>query len=166
MKRNIAIALVTLTGLTTILCITFYTLDRPVRRLGQFYLWKAFSGKAHGGQHIPVDDASIYCETFGAGPPVLVLHGGLGYIEDMGSQIRALAKSHFVIAVDSRGHGRSTDANAPLSYSQMSDDMVKHVLLDLVNVFDGIVVQANEPHHCIVLTRNGTIDSVGTAPID
>jgi pimeloyl-ACP methyl ester carboxylesterase len=125
MKRKAAIALATLAGLVAIVCATFYAVDEPVRRWGQFYLWKAFSGKAHGGQHIRVDDVSIFCETFGAGPPVLVLHGGLGYIEDMSFQIMALAKSHFVIAVDSRGHGRSTGANGPLSYSLMSDDMVK-----------------------------------------
>jgi pimeloyl-ACP methyl ester carboxylesterase len=125
MKRKAAIALATLAGLVAIVCATFYAVDEPMRRWGQFYLWKAFSGKAHGGQHIRVDDVSIFCETFGAGPPVLVLHGGLGYIEDMSFQIMALAKSHFVIAVDSRGHGRSTGANGPLSYSLMSDDMVK-----------------------------------------
>jgi pimeloyl-ACP methyl ester carboxylesterase len=125
MKRKAAIALATLAGLAAIGCTIIYAVDEPVRRWGQFYLWKAFSGKAHGGQHIRVDDVSIFCETFGAGPPVLVLHGGLGYIEDMSFQIMALAKSHFVIAVDSRGHGRSTGANGPLSYSLMSDDMVK-----------------------------------------
>jgi pimeloyl-ACP methyl ester carboxylesterase len=125
MKRKAAIALATLAGLAAIVCTIFYAVDEPVRRWGQFYLWKVFSGKAHGGQHIRVDDVSIFCETFGAGPPVLVLHGGLGYIEDMSFQIMALAKSHFVIAVDSRGHGRSTGANGPLSYSLMSDDMVK-----------------------------------------
>ena len=63
---------------------------------------------------------------------MLVLHGGVGYIEDMSFQIRALAKSHFVIAVDSRGHGRSTGANGPLNYSLMSDDMVK--VLDSLNI--------------------------------
>ena len=125
MKRKAAIALATLAGLAAIVCTIFYAVDEPVRRWGQFYLWKVFSGKAHGGQHIRVDDVSIFCETFGAGPPVLVMHGGLGYIEDMSFQIMALAKSHFVIAVDSRGHGRSTGANGPLSYSLMSDDMVK-----------------------------------------
>jgi pimeloyl-ACP methyl ester carboxylesterase len=125
MKRKAAIALATLVGLAAIVCTMLYPVDGPVRRWGQFYLWKAFSGKAHGGQHIRVDDVSIYCETFGAGPPVLVLHGGLGSIEGMSFQIMALAKSHFVIAVDSRGHGRSTGADGPLSYSLMSDDMVK-----------------------------------------
>jgi pimeloyl-ACP methyl ester carboxylesterase len=96
-----------------------------MHRWGQFYIWKFLCGKAHGDQRIRVDGVLIYCETFGAGPPVLVLHGGLGSIEGMSNQIRALAASHFVIAVDSRGHGRSTDGSAPLSYSRMSDDMVQ-----------------------------------------
>jgi len=124
-KKYMVTTLATLAGLAAIVCATIYAVDEPVRRWGQFYLWKDLSGKTHGGQHISVGDASIYCETFGAGPPVLVLHDGVGYTEDMSFQIRALAKSHFVIAVDSRGHGRSTGANRPLSYSLMSDDMVK-----------------------------------------
>ncbi|HZD50464.1 MAG TPA: alpha/beta hydrolase [Silvibacterium sp.] len=131
-KKYMVTTLVTLIGLAAIGCTTIYAVDAPVRNWSQFYLWKVFSGKSHGGQHIRVDDASIYCETFGAGPPVLVLHGGLGYIEDMSFQIRALAGSHFVIAVDSRGHGRSTGANGPLSYSLMSDDMVK--VLDALKI--------------------------------
>jgi pimeloyl-ACP methyl ester carboxylesterase len=44
----------------------------------------------------------------------------------------ALATNQFVIAADSRGHGRSTDSDEPLSYGQMSDDMLK--LLDLLKI--------------------------------
>ena len=132
MKRRTAIALGTVAGLAAIAFTTIYAADGSVRRWSQFYFWKAFSGKAHGGQHISAGDASIYCETFGTGPPVLVLHGGFGHLEDMSFQIRALAKSHFVIAVDSRGHGRSTGANGPLSYSLMADDMVK--VLDALKI--------------------------------
>jgi pimeloyl-ACP methyl ester carboxylesterase len=125
MKRYLGISLLALTALAAILCATSYALNETVRRWDGFYIWKTFSGKAHGGQYIHADDVILYCETFGSGPPVLVLHGGFGSIQGMSYQIRALAKSHFVVAVDSRGHGRSTDGNAPLSYSQMSDDMVK-----------------------------------------
>ena len=108
-----------------------------MRKWLAFYAWKVGAGKAHGGQYFNAGDVSIYYETYGAGPPVLVLHGGLGSIEGMSYQIRALAKSHFVIAADSRGHGRSTDLNAPLSYSLMSDDMSKlldHLQIGLVDV--------------------------------
>jgi pimeloyl-ACP methyl ester carboxylesterase len=137
MKRYMGISLLTLAGLAAILCLASYAGNETARRWDQFYLWKAFSGKAHGGQYIHADDVILYCETFGSGSPVLVLHGGFGSIQAMSYQIRALAPSHFVVAVDSRGHGRSTDANVPLNYSQMSDDMVKvldHLQIKQVDV--------------------------------
>jgi pimeloyl-ACP methyl ester carboxylesterase len=103
---------------------TAYAALKPgPRRLLSFYGWKIVAHGSRGGGYAKSDDASIYYETFGSGPPVLVLHGGLGSLEDMSYQIRALAPSHFVIAADSRGHGRSTDSDMPLSYSSMADDM-------------------------------------------
>jgi len=51
-----------------------------IRGLG-FQVWKFISGKAHGGQFFSANNVSIYYETYGAGPAVLVLHGGLGSLE-------------------------------------------------------------------------------------
>ena len=102
-----------------------------------FFVWKVLAGKAHGGQRINVDEASIYYETYGKGSPVLVLHGGLGSLKDMSSQIIALSASHYVVAPDSRGHGRSTDSSAPLSYSIMAGDalaILDRLHLDRVDV--------------------------------
>ena len=63
-----------------------------------FRIWRTLSPTAHGGHSIAVNDITIYYETYGIGPPVLVLHGGLGSIEDMHYQIRALATTRLVIA--------------------------------------------------------------------
>jgi pimeloyl-ACP methyl ester carboxylesterase len=109
-----------------------YWLDRSAFGIPRFYLWKAVSRTAHGGRSAEINGVRIYYETFGAGPPVLVLHGGTASLESMHYQIRALARSHFVIAPDSRGHGRSTDGDGPLSYAQMADDML--ALLDRLQV--------------------------------
>ena len=79
-----------------------------------FYAWRLLSGTAHGGRYAVHDNVQIYFETYGSGEPVLVLHGGFGCLEAMHRQIRALAGKYFVIAVDSRGHGRSSDADEPL----------------------------------------------------
>lgn len=54
---------------------------------------------------------------------MLVMHGGSAFIETMHHQIQALAKNHRVIAPDSRGHGRSSDSAAAISYLQMAEDM-------------------------------------------
>jgi pimeloyl-ACP methyl ester carboxylesterase len=177
MKKDMTIVLLTLAGSAVILCATVFVVDAPVRRWGEFYIWKFFSDKAHSGQHVPVDDISIYCETFGTGSPVLVLHGGLGSIEGMSYQIRALARSHFVIAVDSRGHGRSTDANAPLSYSRMSDDMVKlldHLKVDRVDVVgwsDGGIIgldlairHPERVRRLVAISANYSPDGLGVTP--
>lgn len=90
-----------------------------------FYVWKLVAGRADGAHRINVSEGSIYYETYGAGSPVLVLHGGLGSLESMSYQIMALSTSHYVVAPDSRGHGRSTDSSTSLSYSVMADDMLK-----------------------------------------
>jgi pimeloyl-ACP methyl ester carboxylesterase len=97
-----------------------------------FAVWRAVSSEAHGGQYANINGVRIWYETYGGGLPVLVLHGGTGSLEDMHKQIRALAATRFVVAVDSRGHGRSTDSDAPFSYALMADDIVK--LLDQLNI--------------------------------
>jgi pimeloyl-ACP methyl ester carboxylesterase len=97
-----------------------------------FTAWRAVSSEAHGGQYANINGVRLWYETYGNGQPVLVLHGGNGSLEDMREQIRALAATRFVVAVDSRGHGRSTDSTAPLSYALMADDMLK--LLDQLNI--------------------------------
>jgi pimeloyl-ACP methyl ester carboxylesterase len=179
MRRNLAIALTALAGVAAISCTAIYALNETARRWGPFYFWKFYSGKSHGGQDIRVDDIRIHCETFGAGPPVLVLHGAFGTIEDMSDQIRALAKSHFVIAVDSRGHGRSTDGSVPLNYSLMSDDMVKvldHLKVDRVDVVgwsDGGIIgldlamrHPERVRRLVAIGANYDVDGLAAMPPD
>jgi pimeloyl-ACP methyl ester carboxylesterase len=125
-------ALVGIVGLFSISVATFHSTIGPMRGWLSFYAWRLLSGKAHGGHLAEVNNVSIYYETYGAGPPVLVLHGGLGSIEGMRNQIKALADSHLVVAPDSRGQGKSTDAPVRLTYSVMADDMVR--LLDHLQI--------------------------------
>jgi pimeloyl-ACP methyl ester carboxylesterase len=103
-----------------------------------FYFWKATSGKAQRGRFVEVNGVKIYYQTYGSGRPVLVMHGGAGFIEMMHHQIRALAANRFVIAPDSRAHGRSTDSDEPLSYALMANDMLK--LLDELKIDEADIV--------------------------
>jgi alpha-beta hydrolase superfamily lysophospholipase len=61
------------------------------------------------------DGARIWHATHGAGPPVILLHGGLGNAGNWGYQVPALVTANrTVVVIDSRGHGRSTrDAGRP-----------------------------------------------------
>ena len=112
--------------------------DRENVGIPDFYLWKALSGKAHGGQRARLNGVTIYYETYGEGPPVLVLHGGTAFLETMHYQITDLARDHLVIAPDSRGHGRSTDGPGPLHYADMAGDMV--ALMDRLHIAKADVV--------------------------
>lgn len=74
--------------------------------------------------HAPVNGISIWYATFGSGPPVILLHGGLANSNYWGHQVPALAKSHRVIVMDSRGHGRSTRDGRPYGYTLMASDVI------------------------------------------
>jgi pimeloyl-ACP methyl ester carboxylesterase len=77
----------------------------------------------HG--HADHDGARIWYASFGAGHPVILLHGGLGHSGNWGHQVPDLiAAGHRVIVIDSRGHGRSTRDARPFSYELMASDVL------------------------------------------
>ena len=74
---------------------------------------------------VEVDGASIYYARFGAaGEPVILLHGGMGNADHWSHQVIALADKLQVIAIDSRGQGRSTRGKRKPSYDLMAEDVV------------------------------------------
>ncbi|QQS51653.1 MAG: alpha/beta hydrolase [Bacteroidota bacterium] len=72
------------------------------------------------GKYIAIDKSKIYYEIYGQGTPLLLLHGGLGSIENFKKCIPELASHFKVIALDSPGHGRSSQTDS-LSYEFLSD---------------------------------------------
>ena len=86
--------------------------------------------KASG--HATVNGAKLWYATFGAGEPVMLLHGGLANANYWGHQVRFLMKTHRVIVMDSRGHGRSGKDGKPVGYDLMADDVIG--VLDLLKV--------------------------------
>lgn len=77
-----------------------------------------------GGNYIQSGDAKIYYEIHGQGDPVVVLHGGLvGSIAEMGQLIDHLARTHQVIAINTRGHGKSGIGGQPPSYAVKARDV-------------------------------------------
>jgi pimeloyl-ACP methyl ester carboxylesterase len=79
----------------------------------------------------------FYYETYGEGAPVLLIHGNGGSIKNFKAQIASFALHHRVIAMDSRGQGKSELGTDALSYEQMSEDsnaLLDHLMLDHVKV--------------------------------
>jgi len=84
-------------------------------------------------QTVRVNDADLYVEIHGAGEPLLLLHGFTGSSQDWIHAGRELLAEHFeLIAVDARGHGRSTNPRATLTHRQCASDTV--ALLDQLGI--------------------------------
>lgn len=80
--------------------------------------------KASDDGTVDVGGAKIYYAVYGKGSPVVLLHGGLGHAGQFGFQVPALADKFQVIAIDSRGQGRSTNGKAAITYAVMAADVV------------------------------------------
>lgn len=84
-------------------------------------------------EYVNLDDITMYYAAYGEGEPLLLLHGMLGSGDNFEKQVSEFAQYYRVITPDSRGQGRSTDSDAPLSYHLMAEDMVRlmdHLKLD------------------------------------
>jgi pimeloyl-ACP methyl ester carboxylesterase len=81
-----------------------------------------------------VNGVKLYWASFGdsQSPTVILLHGGAGNSDHWANQVPALAAKFRVIVVDSRGHGRSTRDEKPMSYALMAEDLVG--LMDALGV--------------------------------
>jgi pimeloyl-ACP methyl ester carboxylesterase len=80
---------------------------------------------ADGDGVVDHDGAEIWYARYGDGPTVFLLHGGLGHSGNWGYQVDDLVtSSRQVVAIDSRGHGRSTRDNQPFSYDLMASDVL------------------------------------------
>jgi len=70
-----------------------------------------------------VDDAELYFEIHGDGPPLIMLHGGVTPSEMFGAPLTEMARTHKVIALHTRGHGLSKDGSRPWSFELFADDV-------------------------------------------
>ena len=93
--------------------------------------WSA--GAQGTGHYAEVNGLHLYYETYGAGRPLILLHGGLGSGEMFGPVLPVLAERHLVIAPDLQGHGRTADIDRPIDVRLMADDiavLIEHLGLD------------------------------------
>ena len=84
------------------------------------------------------DGVTLYYETYGAGPPLLIIHGNGQSIGSMSGQIDHFKTRYRVIAMDSRDQGKSGTSQGPITYEKMADDLA--ALLDHVKAEPADVV--------------------------
>ena len=130
----------------------------------------------------PVNGIEMYYATYGAGDPVLLIHGGLGNADIWANQVIDLMQDHLVIVADSRGHGRSTRTEEPYGYDLMASDylalldFLKVDKVDLVGWSDGGIIGLDiamtHPErldhlfaHAANITTDGVDPTVGDDPV-
>jgi len=84
------------------------------------------------GRYIKIRGFNMYFETYGAGAPLLMIHGNGGSISNFMYQIPYFSKGYKVIVADSRAQGKSVDTRDSLSYEMMADDF--NALLDTLHL--------------------------------
>lgn len=109
----------------------------------QLLLSSSTNAAAEGkGERVDLGDISIYIEQHGKldskDAPIIFLHGGLGSARSWGHQVEFFSKNYRVITPESRGQGRSTDSNAPLTYHLMAEDMIR--LMDKLKIPSAYIV--------------------------
>lgn len=83
-----------------------------------------YGNNPKAGHFVKAGDARIYYEVYGKGKPFVLLHGGVyGSTVEMARFIDSLSSSYQVIAVSTRGHGKSEIGSAPLTYEQKANDV-------------------------------------------
>ena len=98
---------------------------------------KTFGDYDSLGTYTFVNGIKLYYETYGKGEPLLLLHGNSVSIESFRLQIPELSKYYKVIAVDTRGQGKSSEDGKQYSYDLFADDMnalLNELKLDSINV--------------------------------
>src|SRR5262245_61644776 len=96
-----------------------------------------YGHNAAAGRTFTHDGIKLYYELYGAGEPVLLVHGNGGSIADLGAQIDYFRKRYRVIAMDSRDQGKSSESADALTYEKMTDDLaalLDHLKAGPVNV--------------------------------
>jgi pimeloyl-ACP methyl ester carboxylesterase len=85
------------------------------------------------GAYAQVNGLDMYYESYGAGRPLVLLHGGVHTIGlSFGAMIPTLAATRRVIAVEVQGHGHTADIDREMTVPAFADDVV--ALLDVLGV--------------------------------
>ncbi|WP_406729026.1 alpha/beta fold hydrolase [Streptomyces sp. GD-15H] len=74
------------------------------------------------GEHVEADGTTIWAESRGQGPDVLLIAGLSDPAEAWQAQLDGLSDRYRVIAFDNRGAGRTPLPDGPMSVAMMADD--------------------------------------------
>jgi 3-oxoadipate enol-lactonase len=123
---------------------------------------------------LATNQTNLYYEVSGEGQPVVLIHGLGSSTRDWESQVSELSKSHQVITLDLRGHGRSDKPAGPYQIPMFAADLAG--LLQALGIFSahlaglslggGVAFQfaLDYPSRVRSLTLVNTAPALGGAP--
>ena len=91
-----------------------------------------YGNNPSAGKFYEVRGLKMYCEEYGAGMPLLMIHGNGGSIHAFAHNIPCFVAKYRVIAADSRSQGKSIDPGPELTFEMMADD--EAALLDTLRI--------------------------------
>ena len=124
-----------------------------------------FGNNSEAGTYYNIRGIKIYCEIYGSGKPLLMIHGNGGSIASFRENIPYFSKKYKVIVADSRSQGKSKDLNDSLSFEMMADD--EAALLDELHIdsayvlgwsdggINALLLAMRHPEKVIKLTSTG-----------
>lgn len=117
------------------------------------------------GKYYNIRGIKVYCEIYGEGTPLLMIHGNGGSIKSFSKNIPYFASKYKVIVADSRSQGKTKDDKDSLSFEMMADDQA--ALLDELHIdsayvlgwsdggIDALLLAIRHPHRVIKLASTG-----------
>jgi pimeloyl-ACP methyl ester carboxylesterase len=97
-----------------------------------------YGNNSAAGKFYDIRGFKMYCEIYGEGQPVLIIHGNGGSISNFEKNIPYFSGKYRVIIADSRAQGKSADPGDSLTYEMMADDL--SALLDQLHVDSANVI--------------------------
>ena len=98
----------------------------------------SYGNNTVAGKFYNIRGIKIYCEVYGSGRPLLMIHGNGGSIKSFENNIPYFSKKYKVIVADSRAQGKSKDEGDSLSFEMMADD--EAALLDVLHIDSAYVL--------------------------
>jgi pimeloyl-ACP methyl ester carboxylesterase len=80
--------------------------------------------QTRNGSYVDAGGLNTYYEVSGEGEPLLLLHGGFCPVETFDGLTPRLAEKYRVYVPERRGHGRTPDAEGPITFEIMAQDTI------------------------------------------
>ena len=120
-------------------------------------------------QQFETEDGPLAYRDEGAGPPLVLLHGGFLDHRMWDDQIPVFARTHRVIAMDARGHGASSNATRPFRHTDDLAALLRHLDVGpatLVGLSGGGATAVDTALEHPTLVRALVVSGVGTSEPD